>query len=99
VRIAAAKGIVLGIALAGGGALCLGLLGRRPREVAARAIAPIWIFALVLIIVNIYRAIYGLESETSPAGWRRIAVLICISLCVVTLMIAAAIPIARWLAL
>lgn len=99
VRIAAAKGIAFGIALAGGGTLALALLAQRPREIAARALAPILVFALVLVIVSTYRAIYGLESETSPAGWRRITVLICLSLCVVVLMVAAAIPIARWLAL
>lgn len=95
IRIAAAKGI----ALAGGGTLLLGLLAHRPREVAALAVLPLLIFALVLVIVSIYRAIFGLESETTPAGWGRIAVLILVSLCVVALMAAAAILIARWLAL
>jgi hypothetical protein len=99
VRIAAAKGIAVGIALAGGGTLALGLLTPGPREIAARAVVPILIFALVLVVVGIYRAIFGLESETSRAGWRRMTVLACISLCVVALMAAAAIPIARWLAL
>jgi antibiotic biosynthesis monooxygenase (ABM) superfamily enzyme len=77
----------------------LALFGQQARKVAARAVAPILLFALVLVIVSIYRAIFGLESEASPAGWQRVTVLICISLCVVALMAAAAIPIARWLAL
>lgn len=99
VRIAGAKGVALGIGLAGGGTLALGLLTPRPREIAVRAVVPMLIFALVLVIVGIYRAIFGLESETSRAGWRRVTVLVCISLCVVALMAAAAIPIARWLGL
>jgi hypothetical protein len=99
VRIAAAKGIALGIALAGAGTLALGLLTPRPREIAVTVVVPVLIFTLVLVIVGIHRAIFGLESETSRAGWRRMTVLACISLCVVALMAAAAIPIARWLAL
>lgn len=97
VRLAGAKGIVVGIVLAGAGSLAMGAMSLRTRAGIGSVFIPFLIFGAMLIIFGCYRAIFGLDSNTGRAGWLRVLLIICVSSGVAALMALAAIPIGQWL--
>lgn len=97
VRVAGIIGIAFGVALAGVALLVVGLIPLGPRTILVRAFLPILLFAQALIVLGCYRALFGLDSNTGRAGWRRVLLVIGFSLGVVALMSFAAIGLAQWL--
>lgn len=97
VRLAGAKGIVVGIVIASAGSLAMGAMSLRTRAGIGSVFIPWLIFGVMLIIFGCYRAIFGLDSNTGRAGWLRVLLIICVSSGVAALVALAAIPIGQWL--
>lgn len=96
-RLAGLKGLLVAVVLLAGSCLVVGLIPTTYRRLLARAVAPLWLFALIIIVASVDRAVFGGAPSSGSRRWLRLVLALAVTAVIIGGLSVGAIVVAlRW---